>query len=118
MDEAIQPASASSEGASSEGPSADVLARGAQAWSTGMCSKCHGVAAKGGIRAPDLTDDTWLHIDGSVPAIRALLVTGVPRDRLIVPDRPFPMNPVPRLVPDEDALDALAVYVAHLSEAK
>lgn len=92
-----------------------LLARGAAAWETGMCAKCHADDATGGDRAPDLTDDQWLHGTGSLDEIRALLDTGVPRDRLVDPSRPFPMNPVTRLVPDPADLDALAAYVLSLS---
>jgi cytochrome c oxidase cbb3-type subunit 3 len=43
---------------------------------TGLCLACHGMEAKGGI-GPDLTDQTWLHGDGSYEAIVKLITTGV-----------------------------------------
>jgi mono/diheme cytochrome c family protein len=88
------------------------LAAGMAAWEQGMCSKCHGAAGEGGSRAPDLTDGEWIHCDGSVAGIRQVLVTGVPKDQMKDPSRPFAMNPATNLVSD---IDALAEYVASLS---
>ncbi len=98
-------------------PAAEVEgdAQGAAAWAAGMCAKCHTSNGKGGPRAPDLTDNEWLHCDGTVGGIRAVLLSGVPRDKFHDPSRPFEMNPVTNLVPDEKDLNALAVYVHRLS---
>ena len=90
---------------------AGLLARGAAAWERGMCSKCHGEEGRGGARAPDLTDDQWLHCDGSVEGILQVLRRGVPKSELKDSTRPFAMNPVSNLVPDADDLAALAAYV-------
>jgi mono/diheme cytochrome c family protein len=45
----------------------------------GLCTACHGPAAKGipGLGA-NLTDDKWLHSDGSYEAIVAQINAGVP----------------------------------------
>lgn len=43
---------------------------------TGLCLACHGMEGKGGI-GPDLTDQSWLHGDGSYEAIVKLITTGV-----------------------------------------
>ena len=80
-----------------------------------MCVKCHGATGVGSARAPDLTDSEWIHCDGSVEGIREVLVTGVSKERLHDPSRPFQMNPVTNLVQDEQAIAALAVYVWNLS---
>ena len=90
--------------------------RGAEAWAMGMCSKCHRDDGTGGKRAPNLTDDVWLHCDGSVEGIRSVIVSGVPRDKLKNPDRPFAMNPATNLIKDQKLIDALATYVHALSE--
>lgn len=41
------------------------------------CQACHGPDGKGGTVAPDLTDSTWLHSDGSYGAIYKQIETGV-----------------------------------------
>src|SRR5512146_737209 len=48
---------------------------------TGNCHVCHGPNAAGTALAPDLTDSTWLDIDGSYAAIVKLLRSGVPAPR-------------------------------------
>lgn len=47
-----------------------------------MCSTCHGPQAKGvpGL-GPDLTDNTWLHGDGSVVFLRDIIRTGVTKPK-------------------------------------
>jgi mono/diheme cytochrome c family protein len=92
----------------------DAINVGSVAFQTAMCVKCHGDDATGTKRAPDLTDDEWLHVDGSVEQIRALIVAGVPKDKLKDPDRPFAMNPVTNFIQDEKQIDALAAYVHSL----
>lgn len=42
----------------------------------GLCLACHGPEGKGLI-GPDLTDQTWLHIDGSYEAIIKRVLSGV-----------------------------------------
>ena len=96
-------------------PSPEQLARGANAFERGMCAKCHHEDGKGGKRAPDLTDAEWLHCDGTITGILQVLHTGVSKDCLKDPTRPFAMNPVKNLVPNEQDLNALAAYVWSLS---
>ncbi|NOY29480.1 MAG: c-type cytochrome [Planctomycetes bacterium] len=43
----------------------------------GLCSGCHGGAARGG-KGPDLTDDRWLHGDGTDQAVATVIERGVP----------------------------------------
>jgi putative heme-binding domain-containing protein len=43
----------------------------------GLCSGCHGGAARGG-KGPDLTDDKWLHGDGTDKAFSGIIERGVP----------------------------------------
>ena len=47
-----------------------------------ICASCHGKDAKGvpGI-GPDLTDDEWLHSDGSFEALIRQINEGVPSDK-------------------------------------
>jgi len=42
----------------------------------GLCSGCHGGAAKGG-KGPNLTDDKWLHGDGTDKSVAAIIQRGV-----------------------------------------
>ena len=43
----------------------------------GLCSGCHGGSAKGG-KGPNLTDDRWLHGDGTDIAVSGIIERGVP----------------------------------------
>jgi putative heme-binding domain-containing protein len=43
----------------------------------GLCSGCHGGAARGG-KGPDLTDDRWLHGHGTDADITGIIQNGVP----------------------------------------
>jgi len=54
----------------------DALAEGKSLF-RGLCSGCHGGAAKGG-KGPNLTDDRWLHGDGTDSAIARIIERGVP----------------------------------------
>jgi len=92
-----------------------LIERGLAAFQTGMCNKCHGPDGTGGDRAPNLTDGDWLHCDGSVEGILAVVRRGVPKDELVDPTRPFQMNPATNLIADEADLEALAAYVHSLS---
>lgn len=59
------------------GVTKEMVAKGKSLFTgTGLCLACHGMEGKGGI-GPDLTDQTWLHGDGSYEAIVKLITTGV-----------------------------------------
>lgn len=79
-----------------------------------LCATCHGPAAKGvaGI-GPDLTDGTWLHGDGSMEFIRAIIRSGVTNPKKTAAVMP-PYGGSP-LKPDQ--LEAVAAYVHSLSTA-
>lgn len=48
----------------------------------GLCTACHGQAAKGiGGLGPNLTDREWLHSDGSYDAIVKQITNGVPANQ-------------------------------------
>jgi mono/diheme cytochrome c family protein len=75
------------------------------------CQACHGPDAKGTSVAPNLTDSTWLHSDGSFPAIYKQIATGVPQPKValgVMP--PFGGSP---LSPERHR--AVAAYVFSLS---
>jgi mono/diheme cytochrome c family protein len=47
----------------------------------GLCLTCHGQDGGGTPVGPNLTDTTWLHVDGSYDAIVNLINTGVPQPK-------------------------------------
>lgn len=79
----------------------------------GNCSTCHGANAKGTPLAPNLTDSTWLQIDGSLPAIVKLIHTGVPQPK----QHPAPMPAMGGAHLSEAQVCAVADYVFSLSHA-
>ncbi len=74
------------------------------------CQACHGPDGKGGVVAPNLTDTTWLHSDGSYGAIYHQIETGVSAPKqyssVMPPFGGFPMTPAQHL--------AVAAYVYSL----
>ena len=81
--------------------------------SAGFCYTCHGQNAEGTQLGPNLTDDTWLHVDGSYEQIVDLIDSGVPEAK------EFPGIMVPRGgsgISDDD-LRAVAAYVWSLSQS-
>lgn len=77
----------------------------------GLCTACHGPDAKGTPLAPDLTDGTWLHVDGSVEAIARLVKEGVAQPK----EHPAPMPPMGGAQLTDEEIQAVARYVASLS---
>jgi mono/diheme cytochrome c family protein len=82
----------------------------------GTCMTCHGPDAKGTQLAPNLTDNQWLHGDGSYQFIVSTVTKGVPTPK----QAPAPMPPMggAQLTPDQ--VNAVSAYVYSLShpEAK
>lgn len=79
----------------------------------GNCQMCHGGNAKGTPLAPDLTDATWLNIDGSYGAIAGLVRAGVPRPKA----HPSPMPPLGGASLTAHQVCAVAAYVYSLGHA-
>ena len=77
----------------------------------GNCQMCHGANAKGTPLAPDLTDATWLNVDGSYAAIAGLVRTGVAKPKKF----PAPMPPMGGASLAPAQVCALAAYVYSLS---
>ena len=61
-------------GAAASDPTA--IERGAAIYREGTCPVCHHWEGQGNRRGPDLTDDDWLHGDGSPTAVRKAIETG------------------------------------------
>jgi mono/diheme cytochrome c family protein len=76
----------------------------------GNCFACHSAAATGTQVAPNLTDATWLDIDGSYGAIVALIRSGVPHPRRY----PAPMPPMGGAQLTGEEVCAVAAYVYSL----
>ncbi len=77
----------------------------------GACASCHLPDATGGPLAPDLTDDTWLNVDGEYASIVEVIKTGVaqPIEALgsMLPRAGMPLT--------DEQVDALAAYAYMLS---
>jgi mono/diheme cytochrome c family protein len=79
------------------------------------CVRCHGAGGVGGPRGPNLTDDKWIHIDGSYPAIVALVTTGFTKAEQHDPSFPFAMNPRGGTQLTDEQIKNVAAYVWALS---
>jgi mono/diheme cytochrome c family protein len=77
----------------------------------GNCAICHGRTGAGTTMGPDLTDGSWLHIDGSVDSIAALVKRGVPEPLEVR----VAMPPRGGAALSDDEVDAVARYVYELS---
>lgn len=78
------------------------------------CTNCHQTNGRGGQRGPDLTDNTWLHCDGSIEGIKKVILAGVSTSKLKNPSFPS-MRASTSLVGQDEALADLAIYVQSLS---
>lgn len=96
---------------------AQMIDAGADVFNEGTCVACHGVGGRGTVRrAPDLTDDEWLHNDGSYEGIIRTIFWGVKREEMkAVAPRPFQMNPKGGMAMTTDEFRAVAAYVWSLS---
>lgn len=79
------------------------------------CSRCHGVDAKGGTRGPNLSDSTWVQIDGSYPEIIRIINEGVPAAKIKNPSYQFPMAPKGRATLTDAQVASIASYIWSLS---
>jgi len=60
-----------------QGVTKEMVAKGKKLFGgAGLCLACHGPDGKGTI-GPNLTDQTWLHVDGSFDQIVKLVLSGV-----------------------------------------
>jgi mono/diheme cytochrome c family protein len=93
----------------------EMLSQGAMLLAEGTCARCHSLDASGTNLGPDLTDDEWLHGDGSLEAIRTTIIFGVQRDQIRDPSLRQPMEPMGQMMLGDDQIDALAAYIWTLS---
>lgn len=85
--------------------------RGAAIYRGGTCPVCHHWEGQGNRRGPDLTDEKWLHGDGSLAAVRAAIETGFPHGSGRRFRGKYEMWPLGGMELDDSDLDALAAYV-------
>lgn len=95
-----------------EGVTQEMVTAGQQVFQgAGICITCHGPDAKGTPLAPDLTDQTWINIDGSYDAIVQLVTNGVPQPV----EHPSPMPPKGGSQITDEQVRQVAAYVYSLS---
>ena len=83
---------------------------------TSNCGRCHGLDAKGGQRGPNLSDSTWVQIDGSYPEIARIINEGVPAAK-IKGQYQFPMRPKGGSALTDAQVNSVAAYLWSLSHA-
>src|SRR5688500_6174518 len=97
------------------GVTADMVSQGQQIFNgTGNCFTCHGADAKGTALAPNLTDQEWINIDGTHPAIVGVVKSGVPTPKT----HPAPMPAMGGATLTDDQVTQVASYVWSLGGGK
>ena len=78
-----------------------------------ICFTCHGMNGKGspGL-GPDLTDDKWLHGDGSAAYIDSIVRAGVPKPK----QSAAPMPPMGGAKLSDEQVKAVVAYVGSLKK--
>ena len=94
---------------------ASMIAVGDSIFHKGSCQRCHGMDAKGTVRAPNLTDTTWAQIGGTYPEIVAIVTTGVPKAKIKMVGAPFEMKPRGGTNLTDEQIRDVAAYVYSLS---
>lgn len=113
---ASQPQASSAPAAAPMAPASDdaLIAEGKALYGgKAICFSCHGPEAEGTQLAPNLTDNTWLNIEGDITKdkIIALIQAGVSQPK----EHPAPMPPGGGANLTDDELNAVATYVMSLS---
>ena len=93
----------------------ELIDAGSTIFNTRSCKNCHAVNGVGSARGPDLTDDKWIHIDGSYAAIVNLVTTGFTKSDQVDPKYQFSMNPRGGVNLSDAEIRAVAAYVWSLS---
>lgn len=102
-------------GAAPQGATAEDVTAGQQIFTaTGNCYTCHGPDAKGTALAPNLTDATWINVDGTFPAIQQLVKTGVATPK----EHPAPMPAMGGVQLSDDQIRQVSAYVWSLGGGK
>jgi len=95
------------------GAAADPAAveRGAAIYRGGTCPVCHHWEGQGNRRGPDLTDEEWLHGDGSLAAVRSAIETGFRHGAGRRFRGKYEMWPLGGMELDASDVEALTAYV-------
>jgi mono/diheme cytochrome c family protein len=94
---------------------AQMIQQGDSIFNNGSCKRCHGMNGTNGRTAPDLTDSTWLHVDGSYESLVHIITTGVPAADFKSPTSRFPMRPKGGMPLTDAQVTDVAAYVFTLS---
>jgi mono/diheme cytochrome c family protein len=92
-----------------------MVAQGDTIFNTRSCMRCHSLKGGGSARGPNLTDQTWIHIDGSYAAMVGLVTTGFTKAEQKDPQYQFSMNPRGGANLTDEQIRAVAAYVWSLS---
>ena len=98
-----------------DGVTPDMVTRGNTLFNNGSCVRCHGLNGVGGPRAPSLTDNEWIHISRSYPAIVDLVTRGFTKAEQRDPRYQFTMNPRGGTSLSDAEIRAVAAYVWSIS---
>lgn len=98
---------------------AQMIETGSDLFNGGTCVICHGIGGRGNVRrAPDLSDDEWLHSEGDYEGILHTIMWGVEKEEMkAVTPRPFGMNPKGAMNLTPQKLLAVAAYAWSLSRS-
>ena len=97
------------------GVSPAMIAVGDSIFHKGSCQRCHGMNAKGTVRAPDLTDATWSQITGTYAEIVDIVTTGISKAKIKLVGAPFEMKPRGGSNLTDEQVRDVAAYVYSLS---
>jgi len=97
------------------GVTREMILAGDSVFNGKSCKNCHGIGGVGGVRAPSLTDKTWIHIDGSFDAIVKLVTTGFTKAEQVDKQYQFSMNPRGGVNLTDVQIQAVSAYVWSLS---
>jgi mono/diheme cytochrome c family protein len=112
------PAGAARSSALPPGITQEMVDAGRTIFNSRSCKNCHSVNGVGGVRGPDLTDDKWIHIDGSYDAIVSLVTTGFTKAQQMDPQYQYAMNPRGGVNLTDAEIRVVAAYVWSLSHVK
>jgi mono/diheme cytochrome c family protein len=94
------------------GVTQDMVTTGRQLYEgQGACFSCHAMDASGTPIGPNLRDGEWLHIDGSLDALAAIITTGVPTPL----QYPAPMPAMGGAALTEEQVRQIAAYLYSLN---
>jgi mono/diheme cytochrome c family protein len=96
---------------------AAMVAEGDSIFHARSCKNCHGPEGKGAANGPNLTDQTFLHVDNTFQSYVTLVTNGVPADQIKDHSHHIPMGGRGGRGPPltDDQIKAVASYAYSLS---